>query len=291
MALVLAPEPPLGEWLAALDAQIATCSRVFRPAPGGARFRAAAAGAADVAGLIEAIAERGIRIIGTEGAHPSWPGVAKWGGGLGPPSGARAPAPRPARPVELPEEPRALSGRDGGHDRRGYGSTLLIDHPVRSGQSVVFEAATSPWSAASPPAPRWSPAARSMSMARCAAAPIAGLAGNSDARIFCRRLEAELLAIDGLYRTADDMDASLRGKPAQAWLDGESVCNSPRWIEMRRDLDEERSTMAQGPGGDIRQGRRGQDHIHRRAGRRAGAGAARASSWSISMSACATWIW
>ena len=35
---------------------------------------------------------------------------------------------------------------------------------------------------------------------------IAGLTGNSRARIFCRKLEAELLAIDGVYQTADDMD-------------------------------------------------------------------------------------
>ena len=49
---------------------------------------------------------------------------------------------------------------------------------------------------------------------------IAGLGGNQRARIFCRKLEAELLAIDGVYRTADDMDAALRGKPVQAWLGG-----------------------------------------------------------------------
>ena len=33
---------------------------------------------------------------------------------------------------------------------------------------------------------------------------IAGLLGNARARIFCRRLEAELLAIDGVYSTADE---------------------------------------------------------------------------------------
>jgi septum site-determining protein MinC len=49
---------------------------------------------------------------------------------------------------------------------------------------------------------------------------IAGFSGNPQARIFCQKLEAELLAIDGLYRTADEMPAALRGAPAQAWLDG-----------------------------------------------------------------------
>jgi septum site-determining protein MinC len=47
---------------------------------------------------------------------------------------------------------------------------------------------------------------------------LAGANGNTDARIFCSRNEAELLAIDGAYRTADDVEASLRRQPIQARL-------------------------------------------------------------------------
>jgi septum site-determining protein MinC len=49
---------------------------------------------------------------------------------------------------------------------------------------------------------------------------MAGVNGNPSARIFCQKIEAELLAIDGYYQTAEDFDASLRNRPAQAWLDG-----------------------------------------------------------------------
>ena len=52
---------------------------------------------------------------------------------------------------------------------------------------------------------------------------IAGFTGNPDALIFCRRFEAELLAIDGVYRTADDMGDGLRGRAVQAWLDGDRI--------------------------------------------------------------------
>ena len=52
---------------------------------------------------------------------------------------------------------------------------------------------------------------------------VAGFTGNPRARVFCRRLEAELVAIDGVYRTADDMDAALRGKAVHAWLEGDSI--------------------------------------------------------------------
>jgi septum site-determining protein MinC len=52
---------------------------------------------------------------------------------------------------------------------------------------------------------------------------MAGSTGNARARIFCRKIEAELLAIDGLYKTADDIDASLRRRPVQAWLEGDAL--------------------------------------------------------------------
>ncbi len=52
---------------------------------------------------------------------------------------------------------------------------------------------------------------------------MAGTAGNPGARIFCQKIEAELLAIDGYYRTAEEIDATLRGRAMQAWLDGTTL--------------------------------------------------------------------
>ena len=52
---------------------------------------------------------------------------------------------------------------------------------------------------------------------------MAGAAGNARARIFCSKIEAELLAIDGLYKTADEIDPDLRGRPIQAWLEGHAI--------------------------------------------------------------------
>lgn len=51
----------------------------------------------------------------------------------------------------------------------------------------------------------------------------AGALGNTGARIFCRRNEAELLSVDGWYITAEDMEGVSRGKPVQAYLDGEGL--------------------------------------------------------------------
>jgi septum site-determining protein MinC len=56
---------------------------------------------------------------------------------------------------------------------------------------------------------------------------MAGVNGNPAARIYCQRIEAELLAIDGYYQTAEQIDASVRDRPAQAWLEGDVMKITP----------------------------------------------------------------
>jgi septum site-determining protein MinC len=52
---------------------------------------------------------------------------------------------------------------------------------------------------------------------------MAGTMGNASARIFCGKLEAELIAIDGFYKTAEDMEPGLRGRAVQLWLEGDAI--------------------------------------------------------------------
>lgn len=47
---------------------------------------------------------------------------------------------------------------------------------------------------------------------------IAGARGDTQARVFCRRMEAELLAVAGIYAVADQMQGALRGQAVQALL-------------------------------------------------------------------------
>jgi septum site-determining protein MinC len=35
---------------------------------------------------------------------------------------------------------------------------------------------------------------------------------------FCRKIEAEMLAIDGIYRINEDLEPKLRSRAIQAWL-------------------------------------------------------------------------
>jgi len=213
MALVLAPELPVADWLDALDAQIERSPSFFEGRPVVLDLVALPSEQPDVAGLLQRLHGRGIRIIGTEGAHPSWQGMEAW-------APLHANATRPARPIDVPDERRteptvASSPQES--------SSLLIEQPVRSGQSIVFEKGdvTVVGSVASGAEVIAGGSIHVYGSLRGRA--IAGLTGNNRARIFCRRLEAELLAIDGVYQTADDMNAALRGRPVQAWLAGEAM--------------------------------------------------------------------
>ncbi|MGH7069373.1 MAG: septum site-determining protein MinC [Acetobacteraceae bacterium] len=214
MAIVLTPEPPLADWLTALDAQIKAAPTFFDQQAVIVELIALPAETPDVAGFLEQLEQRGIRIIDTEGAHPSWRGVKT---GRRPfanarvsskPAAIRASCPGAQPTTEAPaKEPNAL----------------VIDRPVRSGQSVVFEHGdlTVVGSVSSGAEIVATGSIHVYGALRGRA--LAGLKGNSHARIFCRKLEAEFLAIDGLYHTADEIEPGLRGKAVQAWLDGKSL--------------------------------------------------------------------
>jgi septum site-determining protein MinC len=52
---------------------------------------------------------------------------------------------------------------------------------------------------------------------------VAGAQGMTDARIFCQKLDAELVAIAGAYLLAEDLPAEQKGKPVQIYLE-DGIC-------------------------------------------------------------------
>ena len=152
--------------------------------------------------------------------HP-WPG-----GGGGRPTRPAAAAAHQGRPSggggtgESASAPRPRTLRPAG--RRNEPNSLLLESPIRSGQSVVFPygdvtvlgSVSSGAEVVAGGSIHVYGALRGRAMA--------GAMGNARARIFCSRNEAELIAIDGYYHTAEDMEAALRGRPVQCWLDDRS---------------------------------------------------------------------
>ena len=52
---------------------------------------------------------------------------------------------------------------------------------------------------------------------------LAGVHGDTECRIFCRDLQAELVSIAGHYRISEDLDEEVRGRPVQIYMNGTSL--------------------------------------------------------------------
>jgi septum site-determining protein MinC len=208
MAFVLTPTAPITEWLTALDKRSGTSPAFFVGRPIILDLAAVALNESQIGELIKELAERGIRVMALEGPEPdqlgsSLPPVLK----RGRPNASEALAPPP---------PGKGAARP---SRRQEPSSLLIETPIRSGQSVIFPNGdiTVLGSVASGAEVVAGGSIHIYGALRGRA--LAGSMGNARARIFCSKNEAELVSIDGYYRTAEEMDASLRSRPAQCWLE------------------------------------------------------------------------
>ena len=164
--------------------------------------------------LVANLEERNIRVLGIEGIDP-----AKWQAGL-------PPVLRGGRATRTAESPASIARRRPGARgsppalrRSAQPASLMIEDPVRSGQSVVFiEGDVTVLGSVGSGAEIVAGGSIHV-YGTLRGRALAGATGNARARIFCHRVEAELLAINSYYRTADDIEDSLRHRPAQAWLD------------------------------------------------------------------------
>ena len=105
-------------------------------------------------------------------------------------------------------------------------NSLLLDSPVRSGQSIFSEGDVTVLGSVASGAEIVAGGSIHVYGALRGRA-MAGSSGNATARIFCQKIEAELLAINGYYQTAEEIDGALRNRPAQAWLEGTSIKITP----------------------------------------------------------------
>jgi septum site-determining protein MinC len=205
MAFVFAPELPIIEWLAQLDSWLARSPGFFGGRPVVLDLANVKLYKAGIAHLVDCLLERNIRVIGLEGADPS-----QLGPELPPVLSGRPTGTNEMVALSRPEQPLAAAPKQP--------ASLLIDRPVRSGQSIIFpEGDVSVLGSVGSGAEIVAGGSIHI-YGTLRGRAMAGHMGNGRARIFCQKIEAELLAINGYYRTAEEIDAGLRGRPMQAWL-------------------------------------------------------------------------
>jgi len=223
LALVLSPDLPLDDWLVRLDDLASRSAGFFLDRPVVLDVTGLAIDKFQLKDLFEQLAERNVRIMGIEGARPSM---------LGPGMPPAMKGGKPAADVEVKEREAAISTSEEAADQsaseelpqvRSAAQSLVVNETIRSGQSVIFpEGDVTIIGSVSSGAEVIAGGSIHIYGALRGRA-MAGSIGNASSRIFCRKLEAELVAIDGIYKMIEDMSPELRGQPVQLWLDGDSI--------------------------------------------------------------------
>jgi septum site-determining protein MinC len=207
MAFVLTPWQPISAWLAQLDKWSGNSPNFFAGRPIILDLAGAAVGGSEIAPLITYLAARGIRIMALEGVDanqlaPSLPPVLQRGRSNG------------------GDMTAAVDGATiTGPQRHQEPSSLLIEGPIRSGQSIVFPNGDVTVLGSVSPGAEIVAGGSIHVYGALRGRAMAGSAGNPRARIFCNKNEAELISVDGYYCTAEQMDANLRNRSTQCWLE------------------------------------------------------------------------
>ena len=210
-ALALKPERPIIKWLVEADKWIERSPGFFVGKPVVIDVSGLSLTKSEFEQLLCGLRMRDIPILGVEGADPSLLGDSVT------PLLTRATTKAPPDDVNPEEAPKKKA------NPTPEPSSMLIEGPVRSGQSILFPSGdiTIVGSVASGAEIIAGGSIHVYGTLRGRA--IAGFDENPSARIFCHRLEAELLAINGYYSTAEELEPQLRQKSVQAWLEHDAV--------------------------------------------------------------------
>lgn len=219
LAVVLSPESPLDVWLERLDDLAARSAGFFLSRPVVLDVADLKLDKAGLKSLLAELYNRNVAIMGIEGARPSMIETGM------PPAlkGGKPASDVEVEPVALAEVQAPAEQRAPVTEIRSVVQSLMISEPVRSGQSIIFPEGdvTIVGSVASGAEVIAGGSIHIYGALRGRA--MAGSLGNASARIFCKKLEAELLAIDGVYKVAEDIDPKLRGQAVQLWLENDTI--------------------------------------------------------------------
>lgn len=134
--------------------------------------------------------------------------------------GALAESARALKLAVLPDESksRAKAATTAPPAPAGRKPARIVEAPVRSGQQIYADGADLVVMATVSPGAEVIADGCVHAYAPLRGRVIAGAKGDETARVFCRKFEAELVAVAGVYAVAEQMQ-NVRGQPVQAYLD------------------------------------------------------------------------
>ncbi len=237
--LALEPEAPIAGWFERIDACLERSPAFFSRKAIVIDVAKLGLDRDSVAELVDQLSGRGVRIMGLTGVEPSWacdelPPILTNGRSISPDivaAGDEEVAPlTPGERAAFEEIAQTLGGGGGNAEEQlvdpvpeRNASPLVVETPVRSGQSIfhpdgdviVIGSVSSGADVVAGGSVHVYGTVRGRIMA--------GAYGETRARIFCRRLEAELLAVGGYYMTADEIRDEVRGRAVHARLEDETI--------------------------------------------------------------------
>lgn len=172
----------------------------------------------DLGSLLDICQRHGLLALGVRASRPGDVEAAEeFGLPLLPPAGGRE---RPPSEPATTEAAAAAGGAAAGTP--GTQPTLIITRPVRGGQQVYAERGDLVVLSAVSPGAELIADGNIHVYGPLRGRVMAGVKGNTEARIFCQQLTAELLSIAGCYKVAEDLRRSPQwGKSVQVSLSGD----------------------------------------------------------------------
>ncbi|MEP3046543.1 MAG: septum site-determining protein MinC [Roseibium sp.] len=261
IAIVLTPEPPYEDWFQEVDRIIARTPGFFIDRPIILDVRGTKIPIEDLENLLEGLSERSVRVMGIDGISGTRlkPGMPPSFGGGRLTADVEVPEPDPEAAAfetandkkaervkkDTMKEPvaseaaqvngssskrptsgskaKAKSGKSTGPNALVEGASIVVTEPVRSGQRIMHpEGDVTVIGSVSSGAEIIAGGSIHVYGALRGRA-LAGVSGEDGARIFCSKLDAELVSINGLYKVADDFDGTLRNSPAQIRFENETL--------------------------------------------------------------------
>jgi septum site-determining protein MinC len=212
VAFTFAPVVPIAGWLEEIDVMLARSPGFFVGKPVVLDLSAVDLSQSAISHLVASLEQREIRVLGIEGVD------------AGRVTTSMPPLLTGGRNCVLTQNAQSETKKP---EAKPKSTSLLVESPVRSGQSVVFTEGDVTVLGSVGSGAEIVAGGSIHIYGTLRGRAMAGVNGNAAARIYCHRIEAELLAIDGYYQTAEEISAALRDRPAQAWLQGDIMRITP----------------------------------------------------------------